>query len=115
MNLKKHAITAVAAVSVLSACVVPAFAADTVKLQSNPSAESSTYSLYTYRYTVTANGVRVRKAPGLDGRVLGYLNKGDIVYDTGRVQNADGYEWIQVRCGGSLEGTIGWIASDYLS
>ncbi|RKJ60940.1 SH3 domain-containing protein [Butyricicoccus sp. 1XD8-22] len=112
MNLKRNLLSAAMALTLMTAYAVPAFAAEPV--QNTAASENGGASLYTYKYIVVGNDVRVRATPGLSGTVLGHMQWGGVVYDTGRVADVDGYHWMQVRCGAPLTGTIGWIASDYL-
>jgi len=63
-------------------------------------------------YTVNADNVNFRNAPGLAGTVLLTVNTGDIVYDmTGTTTALDGYNWANVRFGN----TLGFIANTFLT
>lgn len=114
MNLKKGVLSAAMALTLAAVNVVPAFAAAPAQDVSAPASNNGGASLYTYKYIVTADDVRVRATPGLDGKILGHMQSGGVVYDTGHTKDADGYHWLQVRCGAPLTGVIGWIADDYL-
>ena len=75
-------------------------------------------------YIVTGSNVNLRKAPSLNGYVIGYLQIGDDVhnivcptspYEGQAVVQADGYTWLYVYVqSGSLQGANGWVASAYL-
>jgi len=63
-------------------------------------------------YTINANTVNFRSAPGLNSNVLFTLNTGDIVYDmTGVTTALDGYNWSNVMFGN----TLGYIANTFLT
>jgi len=62
--------------------------------------------------TVTGNRVNLREEPGLDGLIVGYLNKGDSVYLSGEAEIVDGYTWLRVIS--SSINRSGWIAKDYV-
>lgn len=112
MKLKRKLLSGAMAQTLMTVHAVPAFAA--APAQNTVDSVNSGVSLYTYKYIVVGNDVRVRATPSLSGTVLGHMQWGGVVYDTGRFADADGYHWMQVRCGAPLTGTIGWIASDYL-
>ncbi|RXM73677.1 hypothetical protein DP144_13790 [Clostridium tetani] len=59
---------------------------------------------------ITANGVRLRKTPGLSGTILRQLNKWDRVMLTKSPRKAvDGYWWQEVIYGN----LTGWVAVNY--
>lgn len=56
-------------------------------------------------------GLRIRKEPGVEGKVVAYLPEGAIVWQRdGKPVNEDGERWLPV---GAAEGR-GWVASRYL-
>lgn len=64
------------------------------------------------RYTVTEDGVRLRAAPGLGGRILATLARGTVATDLrADVEQADGRAWRHV----AVNGSRGWIAADFLA
>jgi hypothetical protein len=65
-------------------------------------------------YRVTDEGVRLRAAPGTSQQiVVPNLGAGIIVRATGHpVAIADGHQWLEVR---TAAGTVGWVATAYLS
>jgi hypothetical protein len=67
---------------------------------------------FTVDYTVIGNGVRIRKDPSLNGRILGLLYKGDVVNGGHYTEFHDGYEWIYVTSYST--GISGWVVMDYL-
>ena len=63
-------------------------------------------------YTVTEDGVRLRSAPGLGGRIESTLAQGTVVVDLRvDVEQADGRAWRHVAASGSR----GWVAAEYLA
>jgi hypothetical protein len=65
-------------------------------------------------YRITDDGVRLREGPGTSQPILiPDLGAGTIVQGTGRPEvDADGFQWREVRL---ADGTIGWVATAYLS
>lgn len=61
--------------------------------------------------TIMANGVRLRKTPGLSGIVLRQLNYGDeVTLMTIQERKVDGYWWHCIR----YNGITGWVAVNYV-
>ena len=65
---------------------------------------------FSVTYEVTSAGLKIRKKPGLSGKVIGYLKKGDLVSGAGdeaeRVK--DGVTWIYVMRQSDRLG--GWVS-----
>ena len=70
---------------------------------------------FSVTYEVTSAGLKIRKKPGLSGKVVGYLRKGDLVsgagYEAERVK--DGVTWIYVMRQSDRLG--GWVSKKYLN
>ena len=70
---------------------------------------------FSFTYEVTSAGLKIRKKPGLSGKVVGYLRKGDLVSGAGdeteRVK--DGVTWIYVMRQSDRLG--GWVSKKYLN
>lgn len=66
-------------------------------------------------YEVTSAGLKIRKKPGLSGKVVGYLRKGDLVSEDGDTAKRikDGVTWISVKC--QSDGLSGWVSKKYLN
>ena len=63
-------------------------------------------------YTVTEDGVRLRAAPGLGGRIVTTLANGTLVTAVRRdAEHADGLAWRHV----AVNESSGWIAAEYLA
>jgi len=59
---------------------------------------------------VATGNVKVRKGPGLDFGVLGYLSKGDVLtYDGASEKDNRGVRWYRVK----YQGGFGWVSSRY--
>jgi uncharacterized protein YraI len=61
---------------------------------------------------VNTDVVNVRDAASTSASVLTTLAEGDSVTATGNVGTADGYDWTEIT---TADGTIGWVAADYLT
>ena len=75
------------------------------------STSASTTMAATCHYTVTGNGVAVRRAPDSTAHVIKRKNRGDHVTGPCRIVFNDGRYWTQVYLGG---GGTGWMASAFL-
>jgi len=60
----------------------------------------------------TSDGVRVRDDPGLASNVVGFVNAGDIVNQTGDPVDADGYRWLPISVQRDRN-LVGWSAADF--
>ena len=59
---------------------------------------------------IATGKVKVRKGPGLDFGVIGYLDKGDkLTYDGASEKDDRGVRWYRVKYNGSF----GWVSSRY--
>ena len=59
---------------------------------------------------VATASVKVRKGPGLEFGVLGYLEKGDtLTYDGASEKDNRGVRWYRVK----YRGSFGWVSSRY--
>lgn len=67
--------------------------------------------------TIIDSGVRVRSAPGLEGVVLGFLAKGELVTVIGSATSPDGKTWYKIRgyvnAGRQKKLTEGYVRSDF--
>lgn len=101
----------------------PAFAADYMIAETpiTPMIENGTSGIQprSSSYKITGNYVSLRASASLSGDVVAYLMKGDIVADLKETKYSDGHLWVMIQCvncsNSILNGTPGWIASDYLS
>lgn len=59
-----------------------------------------------------ADGVRIRKDPGLSGAVIGSLNTGAVVNLIGEQVERDGYTWLQISPQNDRN-TTGWAAAEF--
>ena len=59
----------------------------------------------------TQDGIYLRESPGVDGKVIALLNKGNKVFLSGEAENVDGLTWIRVLQSPHGEG---WIAQKYI-
>ena len=54
--------------------------------------------------------MKVRKGPGLDFGVIGYMNKGQyLIYDGASEKDNRGVRWYRVK----FHDTFGWVSSRY--
>ena len=59
---------------------------------------------------VATGNVKVRKGPGTDFAVIGYMNKGQyLIYDGASEKDANGRRWYRVK----FHGGFGWVSSKY--
>ena len=59
---------------------------------------------------IATASVKVRRGPGLDFGVLGYLEKGDaLTYDGASEKDNRGVRWYRVK----YKGSFGWVSSRY--
>ena len=70
---------------------------------------------FSVTYEVTSAGLKIRKKPGLSGKVVGYLRKGDLVSGAGDTAERvkDGVTWISVIR--QSDGLSGWVSKKYLN
>lgn len=64
-----------------------------------------------YELVCTADAVRVRAEPGLDGAVVGSVYTGDVVNVSGQTVYADGYGWIPIYV--QRTGVSGYSADEF--
>ena len=60
----------------------------------------------------TEDGVRIRKAPGLSGTIIGYLRQGAVVNLIGDPVSRDGYTWLNISPQADRTKT-GWAAAQF--
>ena len=60
----------------------------------------------------TEDGVRIRKAPGLSGTIIGYLRQGVVVNLIGDPVSRDGYTWLNISPQADRTKT-GWAAAQF--
>ena len=72
---------------------------------------TTTVAAATCHYTVTGNGVAVRRAPDMTAHVIKRKNRGDHVTGPCRTVFNDGRYWTQVYLG---RGGTAWMASAFL-
>ena len=59
---------------------------------------------------VATGTVKIRRGPGLDFGVIGYLSKGDsLTYDGASEKDSRGVKWYRVK----YNGGYGWVSSRY--
>lgn len=59
--------------------------------------------------TATSGGLRVRREPGLDGKVLGFLDEGDVLEVL--EDYTEGDEWVTI----DYEGSEGYVSAEYVT
>lgn len=92
---------ALPAVGIAQAAVAPA-----------PASTATTQAAAACNYTVTGDGVAVRRAPDTTAHVIKRKNRGDHVTGPCNYYFNDGRGWTQVYLGG---GGTGWMASAFLA
>lgn len=75
---------------------------------------SSEFVPFSTTYEVTSVGLKIRNKPGIKGKVIGYLKKGDLVTEDGGGEEKvkDGCTWIHISRQSDRLG--GWVAKEYL-
>lgn len=118
----KHLIAVILALGMVMACSMVSFAAEppaqnyAESVFAGSTAKANEISPdYVDRYCkVIADGVRLRRDPGVDGEILGYFYAGNSpwVRTTGAYVSMDNETWMRVS--DSSLGLSGWIAKRYI-